>query len=591
MNIFRACQTGNLARVTDLVDNGQASAFDQDPERCTPLHWAAINNHIAIAKFLIDRGAVVDAAGGDLNATPLHWASRTGHVQMVTFLHKRGANPNLLDGQGYNALHLAVHAGHLMMIVYLISIGVDVEAPDTLKRTPLMWCAYQGNSIEALEEILRAKPALDVVDSTGYTALHWAVISFHFEFAKRLIEEGVSLDVKDPAGKTPRDWAVERGSADAYDRILYETGKSLGRKQPTPYSKETTNRIMYAIPFVAIPTVITILSTLPFYFAIPLVILLVFHLQKNLIVKYLLADDAEKLASTPLIASIMQSTLFYVFISWIRLLPYTGFLYFSHIAFLALFSTNIYCMYMGFVSDPGYIRKASSPEEKCETVVSLAENGMLDARNYCTSCEIRKPIRSKHCRVCNRCVAKFDHHCPWTFNCIGHLNHRYFMVFCITLVMGGSLFVWIAFQYVAAVVPTVPASYPSSNGWCILGDTLCSLFSFDTWTLLIAFWATFHVTWVAFLLVMQLMQVAWGRTTNESANYHRFSYLVHPEDIGAPPYRRRLLNPFDMGPIANCVDFWSGGAGKLKSISWFNLYEVPKWLMTDALRRAGHGEA
>ncbi|KAK2508908.1 hypothetical protein MC885_005403, partial [Smutsia gigantea] len=52
-------------------------------------------------------------------------------------------------------------------------------------------------------------------------------------------------------------------------------------------------------------------------------------------------------------------------------------------------------------------------------IITLAETGCLDFRTFCTSCLIRKPLRSLHCHVCNSCVARYDQHCLWTGRCIG----------------------------------------------------------------------------------------------------------------------------------------------------------------------------
>jgi hypothetical protein len=48
----------------------------------------------------------------------------------------------------------------------------------------------------------------------------------------------------------------------------------------------------------------------------------------------------------------------------------------------------------------------------------------------CKSCGIKSiPYRTKHCKECDRCVRKFDHHCFWVGGCVGELNHGKFWCF------------------------------------------------------------------------------------------------------------------------------------------------------------------
>jgi len=55
--------------------------------------------------------------------------------------------------------------------------------------------------------------------------------------------------------------------------------------------------------------------------------------------------------------------------------------------------------------------------------------------SMCKSCKIPRPPRSKHCRVCKRCVARFDHHCQWLNNDIGAKNLWKFLLFLLLTAM------------------------------------------------------------------------------------------------------------------------------------------------------------
>ena len=48
---------------------------------------------------------------------------------------------------------------------------------------------------------------------------------------------------------------------------------------------------------------------------------------------------------------------------------------------------------------------------------------------------------AKHCKICDKCIYGFDHHCKWLNTCIGTRNYKYFSISCTCINIGTLILV------------------------------------------------------------------------------------------------------------------------------------------------------
>ncbi|OKL62959.1 Palmitoyltransferase erf2 [Talaromyces atroroseus] len=164
-------------------------------------------------------------------------------------------------------------------------------------------------------------------------------------------------------------------------------------------------------------------------------------------------------------------------------------------------------------TDPAADPLALGPPTNDWVMIKLATSevdAMVVPVKFCKTCNIWRPPRCFHCRVCDNCVETLDHHCVWLNNCVGRRNYRYFFSF----VSSGTILALFLFGASLAHVLLYQTREHVSFGESI-----------NKWRVPFAMviYGILAAPYPAALLIYHLFLMGRGETTREYLNSHKFA--------------------------------------------------------------------
>lgn len=244
----------------------------------------------------------------------------------------------------------------------------------------------------------------------GNTALHWAIMARNPRAIYTLIFKGkANLDIRNQRGDTPLQLLQQHISSkwihyEVVDRIKDITQQ---RSNASVLLKITMNQrfrwwTLVIMPFIILFTIGLIVSTEIFFF-VKAIIIIAFCAIISLIKRIMLDDNLQM--QLPLYFYWASKAFFYV--SWA---VYIGPVVSSFATFLFLIANILLwlCFLRLWKGDPGIIKLTHN--QRLKTIIELSNLTLEKGRNgfepttFCSACLVQKPLRSKHCAVCDRCV-------------------------------------------------------------------------------------------------------------------------------------------------------------------------------------------
>ncbi|KAK2004965.1 DHHC zinc finger domain-containing protein [Colletotrichum falcatum] len=177
-------------------------------------------------------------------------------------------------------------------------------------------------------------------------------------------------------------------------------------------------------------------------------------------------------------------------------------------------------LYLSVMADPGYI----TPENHAYYMSLYPyDYSIFFPGQICSTCNLIKPPRSKHCSICKRCVAKLDHHCIFINGCVGYRNQHYFVLLLLSTAILTSYGALLGFSLLS---DKIGSQYPTWSVWLPKGMEIKEYLLIWSWALqdsvgmgAVTLLAAMTSPLVWGLLGYTVWLIYCGTTTNESLKW------------------------------------------------------------------------
>lgn len=118
-------------------------------------------------KWLIEKGADVNAKKDHSGETPLHIAAWNGKLPCMAYLIDKGADVNARNKDGWTPLHSAAWNNNPDAVIYLLMSEADIGIQCCADRTPLDFIKkyFSPHEIELIEAHLASKDEQERLNS------------------------------------------------------------------------------------------------------------------------------------------------------------------------------------------------------------------------------------------------------------------------------------------------------------------------------------------------------------------------------------------------------------------------------------------